>query len=194
MQKGPRTIDNELSDQPGAGICSGLTKRTRRIKGFRLTFAFCLTCGCFMFLPGCKKDVFYNYAFNLNGVAENGYNYAASYHRDTAAGLFEFAAEFYVGAMANNNYVQISFAGPNHIPPGIYYTGVPYNGNTCSFAYNNDTINYQAISGTLQIKSIDTVQRKMAGIFAFTAVSNLNYHDTASITTGAFANIVYTTQ
>jgi hypothetical protein len=143
-------------------------------------------------IAGCKKDLNYIYAFNLNGVAEHGNSYSATYHFDTASALQEFAANFYIGSMSDTNYVQISFSGNNYITPGTYYTGVINPGNTiCSFAYNNLHTYYTNVSGILQVVQIDTIGHILKGNFQFKAVSNLNASDTVVISNGSFESVKY---
>jgi hypothetical protein len=143
-------------------------------------------------IAGCKKDLNYIYAFNVNGVARHGNNYTATYHFDTAASLQEFAANFYIGNASDTNYVQISFSGNGYITPGTYYSGIINPGNTvCSFAYNNLHNYYSNVSGILQIVQIDTVGHILKGNFQFKAVSNVNSSDTAVITNGSFASVQY---
>ena len=147
------------------------------------------------FAAGCKKDLSYIYAFNLNGVAERGNNYSATYQYDTAAGLHEFAANFYIGNMTDTNYVQVSFSGNGYIAPGTYYSGITNPGNTvCSFAYNNMHTYYSNVTGILEIVQIDTVLRSLKGNFQFKAVSNANYNDTVIVTNGGFSGVKYIIQ
>ena len=144
---------------------------------------------------GCKKDLNYIYAFNLNGVAERGDNYTANYHFDTVAGLQEFVANFYIGSMSDTNYVQLSFSGNNYITAGTYYSGIINPGNTvCSFAYNNLHTYYTNVSGILQITQMDTIGHILKGNFQFRAVSNANQADSALITNGSFESVQYQIQ
>ena len=155
---------------------------------FMVALSICL-------LAGCKKDLNYSYAFNLNGVAEHGDNYTAVYHLDTVAALQEFAAEFYIGNSTDTNYVQLSFSGDHYITPGTYYTGITNAGNTiCSFAYNKRHTYYSNVSGILEILQMDTVHHFLKGNFQFKAVNNMNSADTVFITNGGFAGMKYTIQ
>ncbi len=143
-------------------------------------------------IAGCKKDLNYNYAFNLNGVAERGDNYSATYHFDTVAGLQEFVANFYIGNISDTNYVQISFSGNHYILPGTYYTGIINPGNTvCSFAYNNFHTYYSNVTGILQVVQIDTVGRSLKGNFQFKAVNNVNNADSVVVSNGSFESVKY---
>ena len=143
-------------------------------------------------IAGCKKDLNYIYAFNLNGTAEHGNSYTATYQFDTTAALREFAANFYIGSFTDTNYVQISFSGNNYITPGTYYSGITNPGNTvCSFAYNNLHKYYSNVSGIIEILQIDTTLHIIKGNFQFKAVSNSNLADTAYITNGSFASVKY---
>lgn len=144
------------------------------------------------FITGCKKNLSYSYAFNVNGVVCRGDNYTAVYHLDTAAALQEFAANFYVGNVTDTTYVQVSFSGNNYVVPGTYYSGIinPYN-TICSFAYNKNHTYYSNVTGLVQITQIDTVAHKLRGSFQFRAVSNVNANDTVTITNGGFSGINY---
>lgn len=146
-------------------------------------------------ISGCKKDLSYNYAFNLNGVAEHGDNYTAAYHLDTVAALQEFVANFYIGSVTDTNYVQMSFSGNSYIAPGTYYTGITNPGNTvCSFAYNNKHTYYTNVSGILEILQMDTVLHTLKGNFQFKAVNTIHFTDSVTITNGGFAAIKYVVQ
>lgn len=146
-------------------------------------------------IAGCKKDLNYNYAFNLNGVAEHGDNYTATYRFDTVAALREFAADFYIGNVVDTNYVEISFSGNTYITVGTYYTGITNPGNTvCSFAYINMHKYYSNVSGILEIVQIDTMLHTLKGNFQFKAVSNINSADSVVVTNGGFAGIKYVVQ
>jgi hypothetical protein len=147
---------------------------------------------CLCLLAGCKKDLNYNYAFNVNAVACNGDNFTAFYRYDTAASLREFVADFYVGKVTDTNYVEVSFSGNEYIVPGDYYTGITNPGNTlCSFAYIKNHVYYTNVSGILQILQDDTVGHVLKGNFQFTAA---NSGDTVKITNGSFAGIRYVVQ
>ena len=144
---------------------------------------------CLCAISGCKKDLNYNYAFNLNGTAYNGNNYTAFYQFDTAASLHEFVADFYIGNVTDTNYVQVSFSGNGYIAPGTYYTGIINPGNTvCAFAYNKSHKYYTNVSGIMQILEADTIRHVLKGNFQFTAA---NSGDTVSVTNGSFAGINY---
>ena len=146
-------------------------------------------------ITGCKKDLTYSYAFNVNGVAYHGDNYTAVYRLDTVAALQEFASDFYIGNATDTNYVQVSFSGNNYIAVGTYYTGITNANNTvCSFAYNKGHTYYANTSGVLQILQIDTIAHAMNGNFQFNAVNNNNSADTVRVSNGAFSGIRYTTQ
>ena len=147
---------------------------------------------CLGTLAGCKKSLNYNYAFNVNGTPCQGNNYTAIYQYDTAASLWELAANFYINSSIDTNYVQISFSGNNYITPGTYYTGAVYGGNTmCSFAYNKRHTYYSAVAGIIQILQADTIEHVLKGSFQFTAA---NLGDTITISNGAFAGINYVIQ
>jgi hypothetical protein len=150
---------------------------------------------CICILACCKKDLNYIYAFSLNGIAEQGNNYSATYHYDTTAALQEFAANFYIANVTDTNYVQISFSGNNYITPGTYYSGIINPGNTmCSFAYNNKHKYYTNVSGILQITQIDTNLRILKGNFQFKAVNTQSPFDTAVVSNGGFAAVKYLIQ
>ena len=119
----------------------------------------------------------------------------AAYNYDTVARLQEFAANFYIGAVADSNYVQVSFSGNNYIVPGTYYSGVtnPYN-TTCSFAYVKNHIYYANVTGILQILQIDNVGHNVKGNFQFSAANTTNANDTVIISNGAFSGINYIIQ
>ena len=143
-------------------------------------------------LSGCKKDLSYSYGFSVNGVGCQGNTYSAYYKYDTVATLNEFAADFYIGNVADTNYVQISFSGNGYIMPGVYYSGVTNPGNTqCSFAYNKNHLYYTDVSGIIEILQIDTVAHKIKGNFQFSAA---NARDTVRVTNGSFAGIKYLIQ
>jgi hypothetical protein len=140
-------------------------------------------------MAGCKKSLNYNYAFNVNGSAYQGDNYTAVYQYDTAAALWELAANFYINSAVDTNYVQVSFSGNHYITPGTYYSGVTYGSNTlCSFAYNKGHNYYSVVSGIVQIVQADTIGHVLKGNFQFTAA---NMGDTINISNGAFAGINY---
>ena len=143
-------------------------------------------------LAGCKKDLNYNYAFNVNGVSCNGDNYSAYYRYDTVALLHEFVADFYIGKVTDTNYVEISFSGNGYIIPGDYYTGITNPGNTlCSFAYVKNHLYYTNVSGIIQILQADTIGHVLKGNFQFIAD---NSGDTVKVTNGSFAGIRYVIQ
>ena len=146
-------------------------------------------------LAGCKKDLTYSYAFNIDGVSYHGENYSAAYRLDTVAALQEFATDFYIGNATDTNYVQVSFSGNNYIAVGTYYTGITNANNTvCSFAYNKGHTYYANTSGVLQILQIDTIGHSIKGNFQFSAVNNNNSADTVHVSNGAFSGIRYTSQ
>jgi hypothetical protein len=150
---------------------------------------------CICVLVGCKKDLNYIYAFNLNGVSEKGDTYTATYRFDTVAALHEFAGNFYIGSQADSNYVQLSFSGSNYITAGTYYTGIVNPGNTvCSFAYNKGHVYYTNVSGILEILQIDTGLHVMKGNFQFKAVNTQNSADTVVINNGGFSGVKYDIQ
>jgi hypothetical protein len=149
---------------------------------------------CVLTMAGCKKELSYKYAFNLNGTAYRGDTYTASYDLDTVAGLREFVADFYIGKITDTNYVQVSFSGNNYVTPGTYYSGILNPGNTlCSFAYVNH-VYYTNITGIVQISQIDTVARNLSGSFQFKAVSNANSADSVVVTNGGFSGVNYIIQ
>ena len=146
-------------------------------------------------LGGCKKELSYNFAFNLNGTTYRGDNYSATYNLDTVAGLREFAADFYIGNTSDTNYVQVSFSGSNYILPGTYYSGITNVNNThCSFAYNKNHVYYNNVTGIVEILQIDTVGHKIKGNFQFKAASSIGAADTVMVTNGAFSGISYSVQ
>jgi len=143
-------------------------------------------------LSGCKKDLNYRYAFDVNGALCQGNNYTAFYQYDTAAGLHEFVADFYIGSVSDTNYVQLSFSGNNYITVGTYYSGITNPGNTvCSFGYYKNHIYYNNIIGIVQVTQSDTVAHSLKGSFQFSALSNVNPSDSVQVTNGAFAGINY---
>jgi hypothetical protein len=145
-------------------------------------------------IPGCKKPLSYNYAFDISGTVYQGNNYTAYYQYDTAARLYEFAADFYIGPVVDTNYVQVSFSGNSYIVAGNYYSGVvnPYN-TTCSFAYVKNHVYYSNVSGIVQILQIDTVGHSIKGNFQFKASSSAP-GDSVIVTNGAFSGINYVVQ
>ncbi len=74
-------------------------------------------------LGGCKKELSYNFAFNLNGTTYRGDNYSATYNLDTVAGLREFAADFYIGNTSRLN-MRMTFHGG-----ALFYVEPDYYGN-----------------------------------------------------------------
>ena len=152
-----------------------------------LSIVFAICC-----VAGCKKDLSYRYGFNVNGVACQGNSYSAYYHYDTVAALNEFASDFYIGNVADTNYVQLSFSGSGYIAPGVYYSGVTNPGNTqCSFAYVKNHLYYTDVSGIIEVTQIDTVAHNVKGNFQFSAA---NAGDTVHVTNGSFAGIKYIIQ
>ena len=146
-------------------------------------------------IAGCKKELTYSYAFDVSGTADRGNNYNAYYQFDTAAGLQEFAANFYIGSAVDSNYVQISFSGNNYIVPGTYYSGIVNPNNTiCSFAYVNNHVYYANVTGIVQILQNDNVAHTIKGNFQFSAVNTTNTNDTVIISNGAFSGINYVIQ
>ena len=146
-------------------------------------------------IAGCKKALNYSYAFDVDATLDKGNNYTAIYQYDTVARLQEFAANFYVGSIADSNYVQVSFSGNNYVVPGTYYSGIvnPYN-TRCSFAYLKNHIYYANVTGILQISQIDIAGHNVKGNFQFSAVNTTNTTDTVVISNGAFSGINYVIQ